>query len=127
MTYPGSKQALIDYAAPVVPDEEAELVTALGEPYRHLRYQGVLTPFYSIGSLARALNRKPVTLRKWEAAGVLPQPDFAVHGVRLYTREQIAGLREIAREEGILEETWHAVHTTNFRDRAKELFRDEDA
>ena len=121
MTYPGSKVKLVDYDAPEEPEDE--LVTALGEPYKYLRYKGVKTAFYSIGSLARALNREPVTIRKWEAAGVIPQPDFAAGKIRLYTAQQIAGLRSIAEDEGILRETWHAVHTTRFSERARTLFK----
>jgi len=131
MTYPGSKQPLVDYDAP--PAGATYLDALLGEPYKTLNYRGVATDFYSIGSLARALNRSPVTIRKWESKGVIPQPDVAdpAHArvlggqVRLYTREQIAGLRRIAAEEGILDETWKAVRHTNFTERAYELFKED--
>jgi hypothetical protein len=127
--YPGSKQSLIDYDAAVGDDE---LETALGEPYKYLRYHGVRTAFYSIGSLARALNRSPVTIRKWEADGTIPKTnlhppkgDKALGGkVRLYTREQIAGLRDIAESCGILRETWRPIKDTNFRELARELFEE---
>jgi hypothetical protein len=128
--YPGSKQALVDYDAPEEVSEDDELTSLLGPPYKMLNYGGEKTAFYSIGSLARALNRSPVTIRKWEANGTIPQPLWSAPGdtkalggqVRLYIREQIAGLRKIAEEEGILHETWHAVHSTNFQARALELF-----
>lgn len=124
--YPGSKQTLIDYTAPEEITEDDELTTLLGAPYKTTKSG---RSYYSIGSLARALNRSPVCMRKWEANGTLPMPTLAAKGkralggqVRLYTREQIEGLRLIAAEEGILAETWHAVKHTNFRERAHELF-----
>jgi hypothetical protein len=85
--------------------------------------RGTLTELYTIGALARALNRKPVTLRKWEAAGQLPRSgwqDARVQGKgkrRLYTRAQIEAAVRIAAEEGILVETSRAVSKTRFRDR----------
>jgi hypothetical protein len=85
--------------------------------------RGSRTEFFAIGALARALNRKPVTLRKWEAAGQLPKSgwqDARVRGRgkrRLYTRAQIEAAVRIAAEEGILVETRRAVSKTRFGDR----------
>jgi hypothetical protein len=85
--------------------------------------RGTLTEFFTIGALARALNRKPVTLRKLEAVGQLPKSgwqDARVRGKgkrRLYTRAQIEAAVRIAAEEGILVETWRPVSKTRFRDR----------
>lgn len=131
--YPGSKQPLVDYSKPQEVPEEMQLEAALGRPYKAMRYRGERKPFYSIGSLARALNRAPVTIRKLQDDGVIPPPTFTSPGerryihasqVRLYTREQIAGLRKIAQEEGILIDTWKAIKDTNFKDRARELFEE---
>lgn len=72
---------------------------------------GVQQKFYTIGSLASALNRKPVTIRSWEAKGWLPSASFrtptpksgsipgkAVKGRRLYSEAQLVFLVEAAME-----------------------------
>ena len=85
--------------------------------------RGTRTEFFTIGALARALSRKPVTLRQWEAAGQLPKSgwqDARIRGKgkrRLYTRAQAEAAIRIAAEEGILVETWRGVSKTRFRDR----------
>ena len=64
--------------------------------------------FCTIGELARMLNRKPGTIRAWEAAGVIPSSGYVTasqdpHGRRrVYTRAQADGIARIAQEEGIL-------------------------
>jgi hypothetical protein len=58
--------------------------------------------FFTIGELAKALNRKPVTIRMWESRGWIPRatyrtpkprgvqiPDKSVQGRRLYSLEQV--------------------------------------
>lgn len=63
---------------------------------------GVAREFYTIGQLAKAIGRKPVTLRSWEAKGWLPVPKYRTpkpskeqipgrpaKGNRLYSREQV--------------------------------------
>jgi len=70
---------------------------------------GQVKRFYTIGSLATALNRKPVTIRSWEAKGWLPPASFrtpppkggtvpgkAVKGRRLYSEAQLVFLVEAA-------------------------------
>lgn len=45
---------------------------------------------YYIGTLASALGRASDTIRKWEIAGIIPDPFFKdSHGRRLYSKEQI--------------------------------------
>lgn len=75
---------------------------------------GKAKEFFTIGHLANALGRKPVTLRSWESKGVFPKspyrspaprgsiPGKASKGKRLWTREQIEGVLRIALEEGVL-------------------------
>lgn len=58
--------------------------------------------FFTIGELAKALSRKPVTIRMWESRGWIPRatyrtpkprgvqiPDKSVQGRRLYSLEQV--------------------------------------
>lgn len=57
--------------------------------------------FY-IGELAHALGRTPNTIRKWEIAGVIPDPCFQdPNGRRLYSREQIDAIVSCAERAGI--------------------------
>jgi hypothetical protein len=71
-------------------------------PYREYLVDGVAVPFYTIGSLAKALGRSPVTIRSWEAKHWLPAPAFRTppptghqlpgkssQGSRLYSRDQM--------------------------------------
>jgi len=72
---------------------------------------GTVTNFYTIGALAQALNRKPVTIRSWESKGWLPPASFrtpppkgeqvpgkATKGRRLYSETQVVFLVEAAIE-----------------------------
>lgn len=71
-------------------------------PSREYLVEGVPTQFYTVGSLAKALRRSPVTIRSWEAKEWLPAPSFRSpaprspqipgrpsRGSRLYSREQV--------------------------------------
>lgn len=108
---------------------EDELETLLGTPIQ-MGYRGELMDFFKIGSLARAMNRSVVTIRKWQDKGFLPPPSFmiptkAIGGkIRLYSRPQVEGLRRIAAEEGLLTDTTKAVTHTRFEERAFNLFRE---
>ncbi|WP_274916924.1 MerR family transcriptional regulator [Streptomyces sp. WZ-12] len=87
--------------------------------------------FFSIGPLSQALNRSPVTIRKWERNGTIPSPTFVIKGQtergnrRLYTREQVEGMIRIAEEEGILHHAGEAIHIsdTRFSERVIALFK----
>lgn len=96
---------------------------------------GELREFFGIGAVAKALGRSPITLRKWEAEGIIPPAGFRITGKtsngnrRLYTRAQVEGMVRIADEEGILEHEGRGVHisTTKFTARVKELFDAQEA
>lgn len=83
-------------------------------PSKEYSVGGVVTRFYGIGALAAALNRKPVTIRSWEAKGWIPQASFrtpapraeqvpgkAVKGRRLYSEAQLVFLVEAAMQFAI--------------------------
>lgn len=76
---------------------------------RILPVNGEDVEFFTIGALATALERSPVTIREWESKGIIPKARFQIPGKdglrgkrRLYTRPQIEGIILIAREEKIL-------------------------
>lgn len=114
-----------DKKEPEPAQEYGETDDLLGTPVL-LYYQGVATEFFPISGLARALNRSVVTVRKWEGKGFIPKATFgnqtkALGGrVRLYTKAQIMSARDIAREEGLLDDLAKAVTKTAFAERVKE-------
>lgn len=74
------------------------------------RMNGVDRRFFTIGELAKALNRRPVTLRSWESHGWIPKANFRtpaprgtqvpgkpVKGRRLYSLEQVEFLMDAVR------------------------------
>lgn len=71
--------------------------------------RGKRVEFFTIGQVARAINRKSVTLRSWEADGTLPpsgyvKPSHDPRGKRrLYTRAQAEGIIRIVTELGLLD------------------------
>lgn len=71
-------------------------------PSREYSVNGETRRFYTIGSIAKALGKKQVTIRSWEAKGWLPPtmyrtpppktpqvPGKQVKGQRLYTKDQL--------------------------------------
>lgn len=122
-TYPGSKEP-IGHRAKV-----EKQIEAWEEKSRILTVNGHDVEFFTIGQLAMALNRKPVTIRVWERDGVIPKAMFRMPSKdargkhRLYTRKQVEGMIQIAREEGMLYDLSKKISTTNFSARVIELFR----
>lgn len=99
-------------------------------PYMDLTVRGEPRRFYGVGVLAQLLGRKPPAVRKWERLGYIPEsryrsPGRGQHGQRrLYTREQIEGLVELAKEEGLIGDSIRNVSATNFPARAAALFKE---
>ena len=63
---------------------------------------GEVIELYYIGSLANALGRTTNTIRKWEIAGVIPDPCFQdANGRRLYSQEQIDAIVRCAEKAKI--------------------------
>jgi hypothetical protein len=91
---------------------------------------GVETDFYTVGDLAKALGRQPVTIRKWEREGIIPKSVYQSPGRdgdvrgrrRLYTREQVEGMARIAAEEGVLVSHQKPIKDTQFTPRVIALF-----
>jgi len=96
-----------------------------------LRYKvgGVEKEFFTIGQLAEALNRKAVSIRRWEKEGIIPKPSFNKPSNdprgrrRLYTREQVEGVVQIAKDEGIWDNTYAAI-PKRFTERVVLLFKE---
>jgi hypothetical protein len=131
--YPGSKmQAKVygdDYESPA---DELLDAADLDEGETFL-VNGKSVQLYGIGALAAALNRKSVTIRKWETEGFIPVATYSLPGAdhrgrrRLYSKDQINGLRGIASDEGLLypsaNNKWKSVYATDFKRKATDLFK----
>jgi hypothetical protein len=133
--YPGSKTPVRNYGNPA--DAEAVKPYDPAEPLelgtgRTLLVKGEPVEFFTIGVLARALNRKPVTVRKWENEGTLPKAGYRDPRVRgkgkqrLYSRPQIEVAVRIAYDEGILTDIHKQVSKTKFTERVYKAWRGEE-
>lgn len=78
-------------------------------------FGGVETEFFTISNLATALNKSVVTIRSWENKGLMPKtpyrsprprgemlPGTKPVGKRLWTRDQILGILQIAADERVI-------------------------
>ena len=132
--YPGSSRPVVrhpnrnDRKTKVAPSSDDE--PSWQDTPRKFTADGLERPFYTTGHIAQALGRKPGTIRKWEADGVLPQalwnsPHTAARGRRrLYTRDQVEGIARIAEEEGLTTNHFRTmISKTNFTPRVVELFQ----
>lgn len=128
--YPGSTRPIVRHqnrplhtkAAPSAADWDAK-------PRKYV-VGGTETEFFTVGQLATALGRQPVTIRKWEREGVIPKATFQAPGKdgdprgrrRLYSREQVEGMVRIAHEEGVLVSHQKPIKDTQFTPRVIALF-----
>jgi cobalamin-dependent methionine synthase I len=87
---------------------------------------------FHIGALAKALNRRPVTIRSWITKGWIPQARYRTSAVegsrgdagrRLFTRAMIEGMQRIAREEGLLDPKPPPITETKFTKRILAEYR----
>lgn len=78
---------------------------------------------FTVGALAKALQRDAVTIRAWIRKGWMPRAVYQTKpvygsrgnaGRRLWTRTQIEGIVAIARDERLLEEHPPRIQQTNF-------------
>jgi len=131
--YPGSNTPKKNYNtspdrySPADSDEDA--LEFLGKPHRFI-IGGKEMDFFSTGQLARALERSPQTIRKWEARGIIPQSKFILPGNfnddrgkrRYYSREQVLAIINIAIDEGVLPYDPGLAFPADFTFRIRALF-----
>lgn len=128
--YPGSKMKRAVREVPPE-DEEEEIEWPKG---RVLTIAGYEVECFTTGQLADLLgHRKAVTIRAWEADHILPKSGYYIPGRdgdvrgrrRYYTRSQVEGVLDIARQEGVLyPSTRSSISKTNFTTRVTDLFLD---
>lgn len=133
--YPGSKRPIIRHPNRHADERPRRHQYAIDDTWdakpRKYVVGGVETEFFTIGQLARALGREPVTIRKWEREGIIPVATFQVPGKegdprgrrRLYNRAQVEGIVRIAHEEGVLHERRRSFETTEFKSKVLALFQ----
>lgn len=125
--YPGTNRQLVTARALPLdpPASKHERWDTLPRKYS---VRGRTVEFFTIGALAKALNRKTATIRAWETNGTIPvslwrSPSEDYRGKqRLYSRDLIEAIVEIAREEGVLDPQTRNIHNSQFRERVYELF-----
>lgn len=90
--------------------------------------------FFTIGALAKALGKKPVTIRSWISKGWLPKARYrgpaamgtrGNAGKRLWSRTQIEAIVRIATEENLLGEWTPDIGGSKFPQRVREYFDKE--
>lgn len=98
-------------------------------------YKGQSREFFTIGHLSKALNRSPVTIRSWEKKGLLPSSPYRSpsprvshingppKGKRLYVRDQIEGILQIAKEENCIIDAAQSAPTERFAQRVAQLYK----
>jgi hypothetical protein len=130
--YPGSTRPIVRH--PNRNSLHTEPATSAGDwdakPRKYV-VAGTETEFFTVGQLAAALGRQPVTIRKWEREGTIPKSTFQAPGRdgdvrgrrRLYTRAQVEGMVRIAAEEGVLVSHQKPIKDTNFTARVIDLFK----
>jgi hypothetical protein len=91
---------------------------------QYLYFEDRNITFYTRGALAMALNRKLVTIRTWEANGVLCRSRLKnTRGQYIYTREQIEDLIKLADEEGVLDPAFHREFSERFKREARRIIK----
>ena len=125
--YPGSKQLRRTVATPAAQPPKDENAWDAKPIIKTVK--GEQVELFTIGQLGQALGgRAAVTIRLWERNGVIPTTRMRLHskngkgGRRYYTRAQVEGMAQIAREEGLLEP--RARLTPRFTARVVQLFKE---
>jgi hypothetical protein len=130
LNWPGKRKPVNRDLAPA-PSEDPEGWD--DKPVMYM-YKGDKKEFFTISHLAAALGKSPVTIRTWENKGMLPRssyrsprprremlPGTERKGKRLWTREQILGILDIASKEGVILNG--KPPTPRFAHRVSALFR----
>lgn len=131
--YPGTSTEITVHQVTQVTESDPGDIFA--RPRDKYQINGRKFECYAIGVLAKALDgRQPVTIRMWEREGLFPRPTFrspkrqGEGTARLYTREQIEGVVQIAKEEGVYaRDSKISIKDTDFTERVVELFREIEA
>lgn len=104
--YPGSRERRQTVPASRPSAVEEEDLLGAGTI---MTVRGREVEFFTIGQVARAINRKAGTLRAWEDKGILPESGYVKRGKdprgdrRLYSRDQAEGIIRLAKACGVMD------------------------
>lgn len=127
-TYPGSKQRRGDTVLRASAPADVHPLDGI----RPFLTSDTGEEFFSIGQLAQALGRESGTIRKWEQTRVIPAATYQINvnenrderaRRRLYSRTQVEGIYEIAKDEGLLNDSRVYIGRTKFTQRVTKLFQ----
>ena len=104
--YPGSRERRDSppAPAPVAADEDV-----LGDGIWLEDRRGIKVEYFYVGQVARAINRTSVTLRSWEAKGIIPKSGYVSRHKdprgkrRLYSRAQAEAIIRLAKIHGVID------------------------
>lgn len=127
--YPGSRHPIPERKPVVYEQPDPDRWDAHPKVYK---VKGEDVEFFTSGELAQALDgRATVTIRAWERKGIIPKATFHKPSDkpqgrrRLYSRAQVEGIVQIAKEEGIYSSDSRVkILTTNFTKRVTALFKE---
>lgn len=111
--YPGSKRLRRESAPETPTVDDVDWEELLGKPLRKIMPGGHTLDLYTLGALAKALDRSPVTVRLWIRKGYIPgfpyrlRPMVGRDGVkrpgrRLLTLEMIVACHSAFDRRGLL-------------------------
>jgi hypothetical protein len=125
--YPGSSKKIQRNVSSDAQERQPDTPAWDLKPRRLYELNGIKYEVFSIGDLAVALEKRPVTIRLWETKGFIPTTMRAPSNhqekrQRIYSRAQIEGIVRIAQEEGILHQAKPRVEKTNFKEKVLDLF-----
>jgi hypothetical protein len=121
--YPGSKREIPDRTTPT---KKTRRQVDEGAWDEHPIHHGGIE-YFTLGKLAKALDRAPYTVREWEQKGIIPKARYrtassnSTKARRLYTRAQVEGIARLAREEGLMDGKRRPIPLT-FVHRVRDLF-----
>jgi hypothetical protein len=127
--YPGSTRPIIRHPNRKREEQgtEDDDIASWDRNPRVYKVGGENMEFFTVGQLALALHRRPVTIRKWEQLGKFPKatyrsPSEHTQGVRrLYSRAQVEGVVQIAKAEGLFDSASVPI-SPKFTERVVALF-----
>lgn len=81
----------------------------------------------TIGKLAKALDRKPSTIREWIDDGIIPDaPQRGPGNIRWWRESQVRGMAKIAQHERLIgPRPWAVLSETLFRQRVWDKYGDQ--
>lgn len=94
------------------------------DKWHALDYHGQIVIFFERSCLAKALNRTPAAIRKWEHKGIVCKPQIRHPKYPrpwLYTESQVLAMMQLAEEEGVLNPNYRKPLSKRFINEAHSI------